>query len=198
MLRPSLGQWHKRGVLLDIERKLFDEEAILRRLDELAVQITEDYRGKELTVVAILNGSLIFAADLLRRVPLPLKLDCISVTSYHGGTESSGSVTFDQLSLPDVHGSHVLIVDDILDTGRTLHAVCARLRREGNPLSIRVCVMLRKLKPRAEEMEADYTGFDIGDEFVVGYGLDFQERYRNLPFIGTLRLKAIDAGRKLS
>ncbi len=178
-------------MLEDIESTLIHEGTILHRLDALAAEITAEFRGKELTVIAVLNGSLIFAADLLRRLPLPLKLDCLSVSSYHGGTESSGTVTFEQLSLPDVAGRHVLIVDDILDTGRTLHAICEKLRRERPPASVRVCVLLRKKKVRAADLEADYVGFDIGDEFVVGYGLDYQERYRNLPFIGTLRHEAL-------
>ncbi len=174
-------------MLADIEKTLFHEQTILARLDELAVLITEDYSGKDLTVVAVLNGSLIFAADLLRRIQLPLKLDCLSVSSYHGGTESTGVVTFDRLSLPDIEGRHVLIVDDILDTGRTLQAIRRKLLAETQPLSLRICVLLRKQVARAEELEADYVGFDIEDEFVIGYGLDYQERYRNLPFIGVLR-----------
>lgn len=171
----------------DIERTLFHEQTILSRLDELAAQITRDFTGKDLTVVAVLNGSIFFMADLLRRIQLPLRLDCLSVSSYHGGTESSGHVTFDQTSLPDVNGRHVLVLDDILDTGRTLHAICNRLNHEGAPASVKVCVLLRKRKVRAEAMEADYVGFDIGDEFVVGYGLDYLERYRNLPFVGVLK-----------
>lgn len=171
----------------DIALVLFHEQTILSRLDELARTISDQYRGKELTVIAVLNGSLIFAADLLRRIPLPLKLDSISVASYHGGTESSGVVTFDQVSMPDIDGRHVLIVDDILDSGRTLLAIREKLLRETSPLSISVCVLLRKEKERAIELDADFVGFDIGDEFVVGYGLDYQERYRNLPFVGVLR-----------
>jgi hypoxanthine phosphoribosyltransferase len=181
------GSRSSRAMLDDVERILFHEQTILSRLDALAAEITAHYRGQELTVVALLNGSLIFAADLLRRVPLPLKLDCLSVASYHGGTESSGVVKFGQVALPDIRDRHVLIVDDILDTGRTLRAVCERLHQDGAPRSIRICVLLRKNKVRAEEMEADYVGFDIGDEFVIGYGLDYQEHYRNLPFIGVLR-----------
>ena len=174
-------------MLDDVDRVLFHEQTILARLDAMAAQIASEYRGKELSVIAVLNGSLIFAADLLRRIPLPLKLDCLSVSSYQGETQSSGSVNFRQLSLPDIEGRHVLILDDILDTGRTLHAICGKLRVEAKPQSIRICVLLRKDKVRAAEMEADYVGFDIGDEFVVGYGLDYRERYRNLPFIGVLR-----------
>ncbi len=178
-------------MLADVERILFHEQTILSRLDELARAITENYRGEELTVLAVLNGSLIFAADLLRRIPLPLKLDCISVASYHGGTESSGIVTFDQVSMPDIEGRHILIVDDILDSGRTLHAICKKLQETATPASVRICVLLRKTKPRAQELDAHYVGFEIGDEFVVGYGLDFQERYRNLPFVGVLRNELI-------
>ncbi|HEX8295092.1 MAG TPA: hypoxanthine phosphoribosyltransferase [Chthoniobacteraceae bacterium] len=178
-------------MLDDIERILFHEQTILRRLDELAAEITAEYADKELTVLAVLNGSLMFMADLLRRVPLPLRVDCLSLSSYHGGTESSGTVTFDQLSLPDIEGRHVLILDDILDSGRTLHAIGAKLRADTQPRSLRSCVLLRKQKQRAVEAEADYVGFEIGDEFVVGYGLDYQERYRNLPFVGVLKTERI-------
>lgn len=174
----------------DIERILFHATTILSRADELAADITADYRDKELTVIAVLNGALMFTADLMRRIPLPLKLDCLSVASYHGGAESSGVVTFDQIAMPDVQGRHILIIDDILDSGRTLHAICGKLRAEVSPASIRVCVLLRKIKPRAQPIEADYVGFDIGDEFVVGYGLDYAERYRNLPYIGVLHPRA--------
>ena len=178
-------------MLDDIERILFHEQTILSRLDEMAREITDAYRGKELTVLAVLNGSLIFAADVLRRIPLPLRLDCLRVASYHGGTESTGTVTFHQLTMPDVRGRHVLVLDDILDSGRTLHAICARLRGE-NPASIRVCVLLRKAKTRAEELDADFVGFEIGDEFVIGYGLDYAEQYRNLPFVGVLRREVFE------
>ena len=175
----------------DIARILFHEAAILRRLDELAEAITAQYRGKELTLLAVLDGSLIFVADLLRRIPLPLKLDCISVASYHGGLESTGTVVFEQISMPDVRGRHVLIVDDILDTGRTLDAIRRRLNAEAQPESVKICVLLRKNKARATTVEADYAGFDIGDDFVVGYGLDYQGRYRNLPYVGVLAATAI-------
>ncbi len=180
-------------MLNDLERTLFHEQTIMSRLDELGAQITRDYDGRDLTVIAVLNGSILFVADLMRRIQLPLRLDCISVSSYHGGTESSGTVTFDQNSLPDCEGRHVLILDDILDTGRTLHAIRHRLHAEASPLSVRICVLLRKAKIRAEELDADYVGFDIGDEFVVGYGLDYREQYRNLPFIGVLKAGTLAA-----
>ena len=175
----------------DLEKILFHEQTILSRLDVLAQEITAEYRDKELTVIAVLNGSIIFAADLLRRIPLALKLDCVSVASYHGGTASTGQVTFDQISVPDVSGRHVLIVDDILDSGRTLFAIREKLFAEARPLSAKVCVLLRKIKERAKPAEADFVGFDIADEFVVGYGLDYQENYRNLPLIGVLRAELV-------
>ena len=174
----------------DLERVLFDEPAIKRRLDEIAAQISHDYCDCELTVIAVLNGSLIFMADLLRRIPLPLKLDCLSVASYHGKVQTSGEVIFKQIALPDVVDRHVLILDDILDSGRTLAAIRERLET-GKPRSIRVCVLLSKRKQRARDLAADYVGFEIEDEFVVGYGLDFMEGYRNLPYIGVLRKELI-------
>ena len=174
----------------DLDRVLFDEATILRRLDELAREITTEYEGRDLTIVAILNGSLIFMADLLRRIPLPLQLDCLRVASYHGGTKTSGEVIFQQAALPDVAGRHVLILDDILDSGLTLAAIAEKLKSTG-ALSVKICVLLRKLKPRQRPIEADYVGFNIGDEFVVGYGLDYRERYRNLPCIGVLRKEKI-------
>jgi hypoxanthine phosphoribosyltransferase len=176
----------------DLERVLFDEAAILRRLDEMAEEISRDYRERELTVIAVLNGSIIFMADLLRRIPLPLKLDCLSVASYHGGTKSTGEVIFKQIALPDIADRHVLILDDILDSGLTLAAIRDKLQT-ANPRTVRVCVLLRKRKARSCPVQADYVGFDIEDEFVVGYGLDYMERYRNLPCIGVLRKDLIAA-----
>ena len=177
----------------DLSRVLYDEAAILRRLDDLAAEISHDYADcGELTVVAVLNGSFMFLADLLRRVPLPLHVECLSVSSY-AGERSTGVVTFDQLTMPDIAGRHVLVLDDILDSGHTLHAVRARLLAEG-PASVRLCVLLRKRRAREQAVEADYTGFDIADEFVVGYGLDFMERYRNLPCIGVLSEEVIRRG----
>ena len=175
----------------DIERVLFDAAAIHKRLDEMAAQITADYPERELTVIAILTGSLMFMSDLLRRIPLPLTLDCLSVASYHGQAQTSGEVIFKQLSVPDLAGRDVLILDDILDTGHTLAAVRKKLET-AKPRSIRVCVLLSKRKQRARDVDADYIGFEIGDEFVVGYGLDFMERYRNLPYIGVLRKELLE------
>jgi hypoxanthine phosphoribosyltransferase len=181
-------------MLADIERVLFNEQTILSRLDALAAEITEVYRGEELTVVALMTGSFIFAADLLRRIPIPLRLACLQVASYHGGIVSSGRVEFRSVLLPEVVGRHVLILDDILDSGGTLAAVCGSLKDFGCK-SLRVSVLLRKDRPRDESVDADFVGFEISDEFVVGYGLDYAERYRNLPFIGVLRAEVFrDSG----
>ena len=144
----------------EISGVLFHESTIMNRLDELAGQISADYSGKELTVVAVLNGSLMFGADLLRRLKMPLRLYCLSVSSYHG-VSTTGVVTFNQLHLPEVHGRHVLLLDDILDSGHTLHAIRDKLMAETKPLSVKICVLLRKDVPRQRELEADYVGFDI-------------------------------------
>ncbi|HEY2614401.1 MAG TPA: hypoxanthine phosphoribosyltransferase [Chthoniobacterales bacterium] len=175
----------------DLERILFDEATIHRRLDELAARISHDYSDRELTVIAILNGSVILMADLLRRIPLPLKLDCLSVASYHGGTKTTGELIFRQVALPDVAGRHVLILDDILDSGVTLATIREKLEAAA-PLSVRICVLVEKKKKRLRPVVADYVGFEIADEFVVGYGLDYMERYRNLPCIGVLRKELIE------
>ena len=168
----------------DIKKILYHESTILGRLDELASKITEDYRDRDLTVIAVLNGSLVFMADLLRRIPLHLQVDCLSVSSYHG-TKSSGQVSL-QGKFRDLRNRHVLILDDILDTGATLKAIRRHIAAESGVLSIKVCVLLRKKLDVPKKADADYVGFDIPNEFVVGYGLDYNERYRNLPFIGVL------------
>jgi hypoxanthine phosphoribosyltransferase len=177
----------------DLERVLFDEPAIHRRLDDIAAQVSSDYRDRELTVIAVLHGSLMFVADLLRRIPLRLKLDCVSAASYHGKAQSSSEVVFKEVTVPDVVGRDVLILDDILDSGHTLAAIREKLET-AKPRSIRVCVLLSKKKQRAQEVTPDYVGFEIEDEFVVGYGLDFRERYRNLPYIGVLRKELLEDG----
>jgi hypoxanthine phosphoribosyltransferase len=171
-------------MLEDIKKILYHESTILSRLDELASEITEDYRDRDLTVIAVLNGSLVFMADLLRRIPLHLQLDCLSASSYRG-TKSSGQVSL-QGKFRDVRNRHVLILDDILDTGATLKAIREHIAAESDALSIKICVLLRKKLDVPKKADADYVGFDIPNEFVVGYGLDYNERYRNLPFIGVL------------
>ena len=174
----------------EIRGVLFHESTIMSRLDEMAVQIADDYAGQDLTVVAVLNGSLMFGADLLRRMEMPLRIDCLSVSSYHGAS-TTGVVRFNQDRLPDVHNRHVLLLDDILDSGHTLHAIRDKLAKKTKPLSIKICVLLRKDVPRQRELEADYVCFEIANEFVVGYGLDYMERFRNLPYIGVISDEAI-------
>lgn len=183
-MKQQLSPW--------LDKVLFHETTILSRLDDLARNITLDYQDRRLTVVAVLRGSLFFAADLLRRIQLPLTLETISVASYHGGTSSSGTIRFNEIDLPPVRDRDVLLVDDILDSGRTLHAIRTRILDECGPASIRSCALLSKDCERAVDFEVDYEGFEIGNEFVIGYGLDFKGQYRNLPFIGTLTQAAIE------
>ena len=175
----------------DIEKVLIAEEVIERRLDVIAERIRSDFAKEEsLQVVGVLKGALVFMADLLRRVPLRLEIECLNVASYHGGTESSGQVDFLDVKLPEVQGRSVLVLDDILDTGRTLAAVSDKLYEMG-ARKVKTCVLLTKDKERAAEVEADYSAFEIGDEFVVGYGLDYDGKYRNLPYVGVLKESVI-------
>ncbi len=168
----------------EVERMLITEEQIARRVKSLAREIEQDYVGRELVVVSLLNGTVMFLADLVRHLSLPLRLDFIGVSSYGAGTESGELVYTKELRL-DVKGREVLLVDDILDTGKTLSHVTKKLRLL-KPKRIRTCVLLDKKARRVEKVEADYVGFEIPDSFVVGYGLDFAEKYRNLPFVGVL------------
>ena len=173
----------------DIERILVDEEIIERRLDTMAKEIERDFPAGPVVVIILLKGALVFAADLLRRIPRELSIECLNVASYHGGLESSGKVDFLDRHFPEVKGMHVLLLDDILDTGRTLAAVAQRLKQEG-AAAVHTGVLLAKDKKRATDVKADYVGFQIGDEFVVGYGLDYKGKYRNLPYVGILKLSA--------
>jgi len=178
----------------DIARVLIDEEVIEKRLDIIADRILEEFSGRQFVVIVILKGALVFTADVLRRMPIPLEIECINVASYHGETKSSGRVDFLDAKLPLVEGRSVLLIDDILDTGRTLVAVEEKLREQGAQM-VKSCVLLSKDKERAAEVEADHVGFHIGDEFVVGYGLDYKGLYRNLPYIGILKSEIVEASR---
>ena len=169
----------------EVETILITEADLAKRVETLAQQIEKDYTGKEMVIVSLLNGTVMFLADLIRNISLPLRLDFIGVSSYGAGTESGDLVFTKELRL-DVHGRDVLLVDDILDTGRTLHRVLGKLRKL-KPREIKTCVLLDKPERRVETVEADYVGFKIPNQFVVGYGLDFAERYRNLPFVGVLK-----------
>jgi hypoxanthine phosphoribosyltransferase len=177
----------------DIERVLIDEAVIEKRLDAMAGAIERDFPQGTLVVIILLKGALVFAADLLRRIARPIEIECLNVASYHGGTQSSGTVDFLDRQFPEVRGRHVLLLDDILDTGRTLHAVIARLHAEG-AAAVHTGVLLAKDKARAAAVSADYVGFEIGDEFVVGYGLDYLGKYRNLPYVGVLKAAVVGAG----
>jgi hypoxanthine phosphoribosyltransferase len=171
----------------NIERVLYSEQTILSRLDVIGSQISLDYAGKDLTVVAIMNGSIMFMSDLLKRVNIPLQIDCWSVSSYHG-TKSSEKITFRQHDIVDVDNRHVLLLDDILDSGLTLHTIKNKIINETKAASVKSCVLLSKNVTRVRDIEADYVGFDIENEFVVGYGLDYNEHYRNLPYVGVFKL----------
>ena len=175
----SVSPWQK-----EVERVLITEEQIEQRIKTLALEIERDFRGREMVVISLLNGTVMFLADLMRHLNLPMRLDFIGVSSYGLGTES-GEIVFTKELRLDVRGRDVLLIDDILDTGRTLRKVLPKLRVL-KPRRIKVCVLLDKPSRRIEKIQADYAGFEIPDYFVVGYGLDFAERYRNLPFVGVL------------
>src|SRR5712672_2009705 len=168
----------------EVERVLIPRGEIARRVRVIVCEFYRDHQENELVVVSLLNGTVMFLADLIRHLSLPLRLDFIGVSSYRAGTESGDLVFTKELRL-DVRGRDVLLVDDILDTGKTLYRVLAKLRLL-KPRRIKTCVLLNKAARRVEKVEADYVGFEIPDHFVVGYGLDFAERYRNLPFVGVL------------
>jgi len=169
----------------DVERVLIPEDRIARRVARLARQIERDFAGRDLVIVALLNGTVVFLADLIRHLSLPLRLDFIGVSTY-GGSTRSGALTITKKLRLNLRGRDVLVVDDILDSGRTLRHVLARIRKL-RPRRVRVCVLLEKKARRKVRVRADYVGFRIPDTFVVGYGLDFAERHRNLPFVGVLR-----------
>jgi hypoxanthine phosphoribosyltransferase len=172
-------RWRK-----EVERILITDDVIAQRIRQMSREIERDFKGREMVVVSLLNGTVMFLADLIRHLSLPLRLDFIGVSSYGAGTESGELVFTKELRL-DVRGRDVLLVDDILDTGKTLYRVLGKLQAL-KPRRIKTCVLLNKAARRIEKVEADYVGFEIPDFFVIGYGLDFAERYRNLPFVGVL------------
>lgn len=164
---------------------MLSTEDIASRVRELGARITKEYEGKSLVLVCVLKGSFVFAADLARCIDLPLRIDFLGVRSYGEGTESSGVVQITQdLSRP-IENEHVLIVEDIVDTGLTIGHLMDLLRTR-NPASVKVCSLLHKPARAKVQVRVDYLGFTIEDRFVVGYGLDFGERYRNVPYIGVI------------
>jgi hypoxanthine phosphoribosyltransferase len=184
---------HSQNLLDDVAEVLLSEEQIAAKVAELGARISADYAGRELTLVSVLKGSLPFMADLMRRIDVPLRIDLMEVSSYGGtATESSGLVRIlKDLSAP-IEGRDVLLVEDIIDTGLTLNYLLRYLRGK-NPHSISVCALLDKPARRLVEIPIGYVGFEIPDAFVIGYGLDFGEVYRNLRFVGVLRPEAYES-----
>jgi len=170
----------------DVERILYSEETIRARVAELGAQITRDYQGKDLVVASVLRGSYIFMADLTRAINLPITVDFMAVSSYGSGTKSSGQVEIRKDLSDSIEGKDLLIVEDILDSGNTLYYLMDVLRVR-KPASIKICTLMDKPDRRTQPITAEYTGFTIPDAFVVGYGLDYDEKYRNLPYVGILK-----------
>jgi hypoxanthine phosphoribosyltransferase len=176
----------------DIVEVLVSAEQLNQRITELGEQITEDYRGKRLLLLGVLKGAVLFMVDLARQIRLPLELDFMATSSYGASTKSSGIVRILKDLEASVEGQHILVVEDIVDSGLTLDYLLRSLAARG-PASIKVCGLLVKDRPRDLTVPVDYAGFTIPDRFVVGYGLDFDERYRNLPYIGVLRPELYEA-----
>lgn len=165
---------------------LISEEEVAKRISDLGEQISRDYQGKTVSIVCILKGASFFACELAKRITVPVEIDFMSVSSYGAGTESSGVVKIVKDLDEQVEGKDVLVVEDIIDTGNTLKYLL-NLISERNPDSIKLCTLLDKPDRRKAHVDVDYTGFKIPDEFVVGYGLDYDQKYRNLPFIGVVK-----------
>lgn len=170
----------------DIKEILLSEEEIRNRVEELGKEITADYAGKDLLVVGILKGAAIFMSELIRTIELPIKIDFMAVSSYGDSSISTGEVKIIKDLDFSAEDKHVLIVEDIIDTGFTLNYLSDNLKKRG-ALSVRICTLLDKPERRLVGVPIDYLGFEIPDEFVVGYGLDYAEQYRNLPYVGALK-----------
>ena len=164
---------------------MISEEDVNKRIAEMGAQISEDYAGKEIHLIAILKGSVFFACELAKRITIPVTIDFMSVSSYGNSRESSGIVKIAKDLDETLEGKNVLIVEDIIDSGRTLYYLMDILSKR-NPKSMKLCTLLDKPERRVKDVKVDYVGFNIPDEFVVGYGLDYAQRYRNLPFIGVV------------
>ncbi len=169
-----------------IKEVLCTEQQLREKIAELGAAITKDYAGKDLLMVSILKGSVMVMADLMRAVDLPLQIDFMNVSSYGSGTETKGAVKILKDLDVDIKGKNLLIVEDILDSGVTLHNLM-NLLRQREPASIEICTLFSKPSRRKVEVEAKYIGFEIPDAFIVGYGLDYDERFRNLPYVGILK-----------
>ncbi len=170
----------------DIEEILYTEEQIAERVRQLGEEISRDYAGREVHLVGVLKGAVAFTADLMRRLTVPVRLDFVAVSSYGQESQSSGEVRFLKDLDEDAAGRHLLLVEDIVDTGLTLQCLVSALRAR-QPASLRVCAFLDKPARRRVEVALDYVGFTVPDRFIVGYGLDYAGRYRNLPYVAALR-----------
>ena len=164
---------------------LISEEKLKTRVQEIAREITEYYSGEEVKTVCVLKGAVMFMVDLVKNVDLPVKFDFMDVSSYGNSTESSGNIKILKDLDDPIEGENILIVEDIIDSGRTLHYLIDYLKSK-NPKSVKLCTLFDKPDRREFDVHVDWTGFDIPDEFIVGYGLDYAQRYRNLPYIGVL------------
>ena len=170
----------------DIAEVLISEDQLQQRITELGQQISKDYAGKDLLLLCILKGGVAFLVDLMRSLTIPHEIDFMAISSYGDGVESSGVVRILKDLETPIDGKHILIVEDIIDTGHTLAYIVANLNTR-NPASVRICALLNKPSRREIDSVIDYVGFDVPNEFVVGYGLDYAEHYRNLAFIGVLK-----------
>ena len=171
----------------DVEKILITESELAKRIKELGEEITNDYQGKEdILIVGILKGSVIFLSDLIRSINLPAKMDFMTVSSYGNGAVSTGSINIKKDLDTDIKGKHVIIAEDIIDSGITLSNLY-KVLMEREPASLKICTLLDKKERREAEIDVDYIGFEIPNEFIIGYGLDYAENYRNLPFIGILK-----------
>lgn len=169
-----------------VKEVLFSAEELDARIRELAGEISRDYEDREILVVGVLKGANVFLSDLIRNIDLPMEVDFIAASSYGNATESSGVVRIlKDLDYP-LQGRHVLLIEDLIDTGLTLHYLAENLKSR-DPASFRICTLLDKPERRKVDIEVDYKGFDIPDEFIVGYGIDYSQKYRNLPYIATLK-----------
>ncbi len=173
-------------MLNDVERVLLSEEQLAARISEMGAEITADYQGKEILMIGVLRGAVIFMADLARAIKVPVAIDFMAVSSYGVGTNSSGVVRILKDLDEDVVGKHILVVEDIIDSGLTLNYLVENLKSR-KPASIQICTLLNKPDRRKVDVKIAYNGFTVPDFFVVGYGLDYAEKYRNLPFIGVLK-----------
>ena len=175
----------------DVKSVLISKEELAKRVAELGEEITRDYEGKDLLIVCILKGSALFYADLVRAIDLPIKLDFMAISSYGAGTKSSGEVRMIKDLSTKIEGMDVILVEDIIDSGYTINYL-KNLLFQRNPASLKICTLLDKPERREVEIEGDYVGFEIPNEFVIGYGLDYAQKYRNIPEVCIIKPEAVE------